>query len=414
MYMKLVEITLDYPYNGGETFCKQELEIAEKYFDEILLISMSGHIGEGNIRYVPPNAKLINARKARYEVSVYLKSFFQLLRIRTIREIVFAKKKLRTKESMPQILKEIFIYYYYANLLKRVFEKEVIEDDDILYSYWMAAPAYYLSIKGKKALKVSRTHRFDCFIEECYQPFRREIIEGLDCIISISEAGKKSIEARLIPFTSCLSEKIKVSRLGIMKKSSATDFGGKSNKYFTILTCSNIHIVKRLDLMIKALEKINIPVNWIHIGDGELGEQIRTQAKVLDSNKYVKYTFKGVLTQQQIYDFYERNHIDLFVNCSDSEGVPVSVMEAISFGIPVIARDVGGNSEIVSSENGILLDKNITPKVLMEAIRSILLLDDDKYINLRKNAVRKYRECFMASENYSNFFEMLISMAKEK
>lgn len=41
---------------------------------------------------------------------------------------------------------------------------------------------------------------------------------------------------------------------------------------------------------------------------------------------------------------------------SDSEGIPVSIMEAMSFGIPVIARNVGGMSEIVNEENGLLLE----------------------------------------------------------
>lgn len=412
--MKLVEITLDYPYSGGETFCKQELEVAEKYFDEILLISMSGHMNEKNKRYIPSNARLINARKKKYEISVFLKGFLQLFQMRTIREVFFAKKRLRVKESVVQILKLIFIYYYYENLLKRVFKKELIEEEDILYSYWMVAPAYYLARKIGKNLKVSRAHGFDCFIGRGYQPFRREIIEGLDYIISISEAGKEDIEKNLFPWTKYLPEKIEVSHLGIMRENIRIDLDVKNGNYYTVLTCSNINAIKRLDLMIAALEKIDIPINWIHIGEGDMGGQIREQAKILESNGNVKYVFKGSYTQQQIYSFYEENHIDLFINCSDSEGVPVSIMEAMSFGIPVIARNVGGNCEIVDNSNGILLPENITPKELREAIRAILLLENNKYICLRENAVRKYKECFMAVKNYSNYFEMLIRMAKEK
>ena len=41
-------------------------------------------------------------------------------------------------------------------------------------------------------------------------------------------------------------------------------------------------------------------------------------------------------------------HIDLFINTSSSEGVPVSIMEALSVGIPIIATDVGGTKEIVT------------------------------------------------------------------
>ena len=44
--------------------------------------------------------------------------------------------------------------------------------------------------------------------------------------------------------------------------------------------------------------------------------------------------------------------VDLFLTVSANEGIPVSIMEAQSFGIPVIATDVGGISEIVNNVNG--------------------------------------------------------------
>ena len=50
----------------------------------------------------------------------------------------------------------------------------------------------------------------------------------------------------------------------------------------------------------------------------------------------------------------------MFINLSSSEGIPVSIMEAQSFGIPVIATNVGGSGEIVVSETGVLVDENRT------------------------------------------------------
>ncbi|MFR4320263.1 MAG: glycosyltransferase [Blautia massiliensis (ex Durand et al. 2017)] len=44
------------------------------------------------------------------------------------------------------------------------------------------------------------------------------------------------------------------------------------------------------------------------------------------------------------------------MNVSSSEGIPVSIMEATSFGIPGIATDAGGTKEIIrDKENGVLL-----------------------------------------------------------
>lgn len=412
--MKLIEITLDYPYTGGEPFCKQELDIAEQHFDEIVLISMSGHFQDKNKRDLPQNVRLINARKSRYEFFVFAKSALQLLSRRSLKEVLFARNSLKVKESFKDILKEIFIYYYYSNLLRRVFKHEKVQECDIVYSYWMAAPAYFIAGIREKCFKICRAHRFDCFIDRGYQPFRREIIAGLDCIISISEAGKKDIENRLLPFTKVFSDKIMVSRLGINRDNPAMDISKKNDGRFILVSCSNINSVKRLDLIVDALMDIRISLEWIHIGDGELGPQIREQAKKLEKNKCVKYQFLGALTQREVYSFYEKNPVNFFVNCSDSEGIPVSIMEAMSFGIPVIARNVGGNAEIVNTGNGILLDEAITSSDLRKAILWAYELDYNAYSQMRENAFNSYKNCYQASINYHDFFIKIKKLAKEK
>ena len=63
------------------------------------------------------------------------------------------------------------------------------------------------------------------------------------------------------------------------------------------------------------------------------------------------------------------NDFDLFVNMSLSEGIPVSIMEAISFGIPIIATNVGGNAEIVNDETGVLIPLILIRLLLMKQFR---------------------------------------------
>ena len=64
--------------------------------------------------------------------------------------------------------------------------------------------------------------------------------------------------------------------------------------------------------------------------------------------------------------------VDLFLNVSEYEGVPVSVMEAQSFGIPVIATAVGGTPEIVNEENGFLLPENPSQDEIASAIYDVV------------------------------------------
>lgn len=56
----------------------------------------------------------------------------------------------------------------------------------------------------------------------------------------------------------------------------------------------------------------------------------------------VAYNFVEYLNNEEVYTFYRNNRVDVFLNVSESEGVPVSIMEAMSCHIPTIAPDVGG------------------------------------------------------------------------
>jgi glycosyltransferase involved in cell wall biosynthesis len=58
---------------------------------------------------------------------------------------------------------------------------------------------------------------------------------------------------------------------------------------------------------------------------------------------------------------------DLFVLASDHEGLPVTVMEALTLGVPVVAPAVGGLREVVTPENGILVEPG-RPELLADAI----------------------------------------------
>ena len=83
-------------------------------------------------------------------------------------------------------------------------------------------------------------------------------------------------------------------------------------------------------------------------------------------------------------------------------------MEAMSFGIPVMATNVGGTGEIVHhGRNGILLSEDITAEELAEQIRAFMNMDPDSYAVYRKNAHQTWNEQFSAVHNFTSFYEEL-------
>ncbi|KKQ40652.1 MAG: hypothetical protein US58_C0014G0014 [Candidatus Magasanikbacteria bacterium GW2011_GWA2_37_8] len=79
--------------------------------------------------------------------------------------------------------------------------------------------------------------------------------------------------------------------------------------------------------------------------------------KKLAEEKKVNVEFKGDLSKEQVIK--ELKQADIFVFISAWEGFPYTILEAMSCGLPVIASNVGGISEVVNETNGVLVKNEI-------------------------------------------------------
>ena len=101
--------------------------------------------------------------------------------------------------------------------------------------------------------------------------------------------------------------------------------------------------------------------------------------------------------------FYSSNQIDLFINTSSTEGIPVSIMEAQCFGIPVIATDTGGVKEVVIEGTGSLLPVNFSSDDLAKLIEYYSGLTKEESETIGLNAMRNWESNFNATANYKDF-----------
>lgn len=106
--------------------------------------------------------------------------------------------------------------------------------------------------------------------------------------------------------------------------------------------------------------------NLLCLGGGVLLEKSKDLVKHLGIEKNV--FLPGPV--DNVYDYLNKSKI--FVLPSKYEGVPISILEAMNCGLPIIASNVGGVPEIVESgKNGILL-KEITVSALKEAMLTLV------------------------------------------
>lgn len=124
-------------------------------------------------------------------------------------------------------------------------------------------------------------------------------------------------------------------------------------------------------------------------GDGDL-EQGQYLSKHLKVSHHV--TFLGWLSPQQRDDLLAK--ADIFVLPSYHEGLPVAILEAMAWGLPIVTTPIGGIPEvIVSNQNGLLVE----PGNVQQLSKCIQLLIEDKQLRLSLGkAARETAESFDA------------------
>lgn len=398
----LLLLTQTFPCDTGEEFLSAELNEAAG-FDKILICPCGVKESSVQTRAIPQNAECVPVPRVKLGRFAYLRLLFYPCVLAEILNLI------RTGRFQPARVHQLFFFMknaveIYGGLKQLKAVREA--DSAVVYSYWLydaaAAGALFSAYLRKKNIRVrqiSRAHGFDIHPERSeygYLPMRSFLFRRLDRIFPCSEDGGKVLRGQ----AGADAVKIRTSYLGT--RDCGTGQAGRTP--FHLVSCSYMVPVKRLHLIAEALEQADFPVLWTHLGSGPLEEEIRSKTEKLPKN--VRAEFLGQMKNEDILDYYKKNSVSVFINVSSSEGIPVSVMEACSFGLPVIATDVGGTGEIVSDGvNGYLLSKDFSPQMLLERLRSLLALDNGEYAEMCAGSRRIWEEKFNAAQNYRRFYE---------
>jgi len=388
--MKLFFFTGTYPYGPGEQWKKNELDILVNHFDQITIIPYSYGGNFDNPKQLPKGVKL--------EQPLFRHDGF-ILNKTDVFKILFHKhgfafiKEFFTKKVYKQKVKVVDWMQSTLNIIKLLSNpslKQVLNaDNTVLYFFWGRGSADVLpfinTTKYKKTLV--RMHRFDLFeyTSNNYIPYRSRLMRKKEVLIApCSDIGKQHL-LDLYP-----AEKGHVHTVRLGTRSNGRRSKMSDDRIFRIYSCSNITAVKRIHIMIESLNYIDIPVIWKHIGDGPLINEMKELVKKYGLKD--KFLFEGFVNTDVINELYTNNAVDLFVNTSSSEGVPVSIMEAFAAGVPVLATNVGGTSEIVDDTVGNILPENVTPQELANTILAYTRLEKTEKTKIRDKAYQRFAD----------------------
>lgn len=410
-------ITHKFPYNQDETFIENEISFLSEAFETVYILAAYASEEDIQTRTVPSN--VIISRLGESSLSVGIKLMLGLKGLLHADKAIW--KEVNKKRSIGW---KTNCLYMYGTVIEKVSQAtkqldETIDirrfDNCVVYSYWLLEHAFmanrlaeqYKSLLPTYAL--SRAHGYDVYsYRKKYQafPFRELVFANIDSIFPCSQDGTNHLAQSYPQY----ADKIQTIYLG------SSDHGinkQESDGRFVIVSCSNIVAMKRVHLIAEALSLLlNQGYNkilWICIGDGDQLPGLKARVSdELSLSDHVEFT--GRIPNTQVMDLYKQRHVDMFVNVSETEGLPVSIMEAQSFGIPCLATDVGGTSEIVTNDVGRLVPEHINAFQLAASLQYFMDLSLEEREAYRLQARKNWLAQFDAQKNFQTWAIRLSSL----
>ncbi|USX45204.1 glycosyltransferase [Dietzia kunjamensis] len=402
---RIAIFTSDYPYGTGEQFVDTEISIAAELGHDIVIWPLKA---EGRRRELPPGVTVSLGLAELWNPRTFITAAAKTPLDRAVRKEalgLLSSKRLKSHGNILAI----------KSIQKKAIERSFIKLEpelrtfDVLYSYWAGLIPIGFAALGNHwnfASRVSRGHGSDIYqyaVHKQFAPFRAESWERLDRMYLISEHGLNYVQK----ISDIQDTRLALARLGTKVKhlEDAIDY---QQEEVAILSIGNAVELKRLGVAVGACARLAEmlapkPVTWVHIGSGPLEERI-LQACRSAKSRVDNFDFKmmGQIEHSEILEMLTRERFALLLSASSSEGIPVSQMEAMERGIPVVSTMVGGVTELIDGTDSIGVREDASKDEIAQAMEQLLRNGAPGNIG-RDRIVEKYD----LRENITNFYNEL-------
>ena len=188
---------------------------------------------------------------------------------------------------------------------------------------------------------------------------------GFTQVFAVSEEMRRALTDRF----RIRPEKVRVIYNGVLPGSAPGREGEPSREGFHIGTVGRLVPVKDFDLFLRLAAELRNRLPHVRLsilGDGPLKGTLQETARTLKVGDVVEF-LPFCLDPRPFY-----RSLDLYVNTSLHEGIPLSLLEAMACETPVVAPKVGGIPEIITHEREGLLPEKRSPASFADACVRVL------------------------------------------
>ena len=349
---KIVYVTAQAPYGRGETFIIDEMLAIKKAGVSLLIFprNPTKEIFHKEAKSLLPNTVWLPAINFKMIYILFSSLISKVCLLKILLSIIYNSRSLKILiKNLAVVPKGVFM----AELLK----KEGVEH---IHVHWGSTTAT-IGLIVSKFTRIPWSfslHRWD--IAE--NNMLKEKVKSAKFVRIISEHGKN--ELLKIIGEEC-KDKIRVIHMGL-RIPKISELEEKNNlENLTIATPANLVEVKGHKYLIEAcsiLVKQGIRnFQCIFYGEGPLRTKLKNLIKKEKLTNYVK--MPGVVPNEKLVEIYQNKKIDIVVLPSittdkgEHEGIPVALMEAMAYRIPVISTNTGGIPELLSGNAGIIVEE---------------------------------------------------------
>jgi len=314
---------------------------------------------------------------SRQRVLDYSKMFerFDLVVLtgRGFKELEFGNMSIVPTNSLNRLCYLLGAYSAGRKLIKK-YKHDIISAQDpfeIGFMAWLLA--------RKNGLKLQIQIHGDYFSSSCWRKenfansaryyLGKCIVKKADTVRVVSERIKRSLIKMGLS-----ANKIKVVPVYTPVSGTSLPVKNKANGKFIFLTVGRLVPVKNISMQIQVINEVVkiCPESELWIaGDGPEMKKLASESRKLGTGDYVK--FLG--WKDNLEEFYKK--ADAFLLTSNYEGWGMAIIEAASFGLPIIMTDVGCAGEIIKNgESGIVINVG-DKKALIDAMTK--LIKDDNF-----------------------------------
>lgn len=405
--------TGSYPWDGAveQTFLDLEIEVLRQHFARVVLVP---EMTRGARLPTHPDVEVDESyatERARLGRRVLLA---HALRTTLVPQDVLRRGAITMqRKPLRELIRHAGIAHHARDWAVRAVEaRSLAPERAVFYTFWWTSvtTGFGLARSALPGIRVvTRAHGFDLYEDRhtpAYIPARERALEVVDAVFPDSDRGT----AYLAPAATRTATRCETARLGVadpgLRCVASTD------GVLRVVSCSLQVPVKRLDLLLDGIAELSrrrpgLRVEWTHFGTGNLeGPLTSRAAQTFSPNASVR--FAGYATQRALFEWYGAHPVDVFVNVSASEGTPVSIIEAVACGIPVLATAVGGNPEVAEARNAHRLSPTPTPSEVADGLERFA--PGGPGLEAMRAASREvWANRFDAPTNYAAFVELVVS-----